>query len=277
MPYIKLFTDFGATFDLLSDAEAGRLIKAILHYANGQEATLTGQERLVYAMLKTQIDRDAASYQQFCDKQRENGSKGGRPKKPTETQENPNNPTVISKTQKSQDKEKEKEEEKEENKENKKRDIAHEKAKAQLELFNQFWAAYPRKTAKQDAVKAFAKLNATPELLEIMLKAIEKQMVSHQWSDPQYIPHPATWLNGHRWEDEVVKGAGKNIAQTNYTQREYEEPKQGQLPAWLVEEIEAEDREKKAYFVAHGLEDTAENRKRLTRIKGEWVYNADAS
>jgi hypothetical protein len=71
---------------------------------------LPGQEKLVFAMLKAQIDRDAANYQEFTDKQRENGKKGGRPKK---TQENPKNPMVFSKTQKSQEEEIEKEEEKE--------------------------------------------------------------------------------------------------------------------------------------------------------------------
>ena len=105
VPYIKLFADASATIDMLSDAEAGRLLKSLMHYANDQEDELPGQEKLVFAMLKTQIDRDAASYRTFCDKQRENGLKGGRPKKPMVITENPNNPVVFSETQKSQDKE----------------------------------------------------------------------------------------------------------------------------------------------------------------------------
>lgn len=113
MPYIKVFTDMSATVDLLSDAEAGRLFKAVLHYSADVEDELPGQEKLVFAMLKSQIDRDAASYRDFCDKQRENGLKGGRPKKPTVSTKNPENPTVFSKTQKSQDKEKDKDKEKE--------------------------------------------------------------------------------------------------------------------------------------------------------------------
>ena len=273
--YVPIFFDWVEVTGELNAQEKGRLIDAIVLYAQGGDwqEQIKGNERYLFPAFRKQIDRA----NEISEVRKATGSVGGQAKASKEKQTEANdskakqNVANDSKIPK-KEKEKEKEEEKEENKENKKRDIAHEKAKAQLELFNQFWAAYPHKAAKQDAVKAFAKLNATPELLEIMLKAIEKQMASHQWSDPQYIPHPATWLNGRRWEDEVVKGTGKNIAQTNYTQREYEEPKQGQLPAWLVEEIEAEDREKKAYFAAHGLEDTAENRKRLTRIKGEWVY-----
>ena len=102
LPYVKLFRDASETIDLLSDAEAGRLLKALMHYANDQQETLPGQEKLVFAMLRAQMDRDAAAYEAYCEKQRENGSKGGRPpkEKPTGSEENPENPTVIKKTQK---------------------------------------------------------------------------------------------------------------------------------------------------------------------------------
>lgn len=116
LPYIKLFADISATVDLLSDTEAGRLFKSLLHYANDKEDNLVGQEKLVFAMLKTQIDRDAATYQSFIDKQRLNGQKGGRPKKPMVSDDNPENPSLFLKTQKSQ--EEEKEEDKEKDKDN---------------------------------------------------------------------------------------------------------------------------------------------------------------
>lgn len=113
LSYIKLFGDSSATIDLLSDAEAGRLLKALVHYANGEEVDLPGQEKLVFAMLKAQIDRDAGSYANRVEKNRENGRKGGRPK----TQQNPNNPVGFSKTEKSQDKEEDKEKDKDKEKE----------------------------------------------------------------------------------------------------------------------------------------------------------------
>lgn len=116
LPYIKVFGDLSATIDLLSDAEAGRLLKSLMHYINDQEDELLGQEKLVFAMLRAQIDRDAASYAAYTDKQRTNGQKGGRPRKPKETQQNPENPSLFAKTQKSQDKEKEEEEDKEKEK-----------------------------------------------------------------------------------------------------------------------------------------------------------------
>ena len=88
--YVKIFCDISETVDVLSDAEAGRLLKAMLHYGmDGTVDQLPGQEKLVFCILKAQIDRDRESYDQKSQRNRENGAKGGRPKKPTETQENP--------------------------------------------------------------------------------------------------------------------------------------------------------------------------------------------
>jgi len=69
--------------------------------------------------------------------------------------------------------------------------------------FDEFWSAYPRKDAKPNAMKAFAKVKAP---LEVLLSAIAKQKVSEKWvkDGGQYIPMPATWLNGERWNDLVA-------------------------------------------------------------------------
>ena len=41
--------------------------------------------------------------------------------------------------------------------------------------FEQFWPEYPRKTAKEDARKAFTKLNPNAELFEVMMAALRDQ------------------------------------------------------------------------------------------------------
>lgn len=71
------------------------------------------------------------------------------------------------------------------------------------DLFEKFYSAYPRKVAKSEAKKSFKKLKPTDELLTKMLSAIEIQKQSKQWQTKEYIPHPATWLNQKRWEDET--------------------------------------------------------------------------
>lgn len=67
--------------------------------------------------------------------------------------------------------------------------------------FEDFWKLYPRKVAKAEAMKAWAKVKE-----EDRTKAIEA-LPNHSrlWEDrdKQFIPHAATWIRGIRWEDEI--------------------------------------------------------------------------
>lgn len=75
--------------------------------------------------------------------------------------------------------------------------------------FDMFWDAYPRKVGKPKAESAFRKVNPSGPVLEAMLVAIVTQKRSAQWTRDggEFIPHPATWLNQRRWEDEIPKAA----------------------------------------------------------------------
>jgi len=70
--------------------------------------------------------------------------------------------------------------------------------------FSIFWEIYPRKVKKKLAQQKFYKLNK--ELLPNILKALKKEIKSEQWKKKEYIPHPTSWLNGERWEDEILEG-----------------------------------------------------------------------
>jgi hypothetical protein len=76
-------------------------------------------------------------------------------------------------------------------------------------LFDDFWKAYPKKTAKDDARKAFEKRKPDADMLGQMLAALAVQKASPAWTKDggQFIPNPATWLNGGRWQDESGSGA----------------------------------------------------------------------
>ena len=71
--------------------------------------------------------------------------------------------------------------------------------------FAGFWSAYPRKINRSGASKAFSKIDPDDTLAAAMLAAIDRQKNSAQWTKDggEFIPHPATWLNGRRWEDEL--------------------------------------------------------------------------
>ncbi len=70
-------------------------------------------------------------------------------------------------------------------------------------LFENFWSSYPRKTGKGGARKVFLKAIKTHEPEKIIQAA--KQFASTNKSDPEFTPHPATWLNQERWTDEPLE------------------------------------------------------------------------
>lgn len=117
MIYIKLFLDYLDAVEPLGDAERGRLFTALMQYARtGEAPQLSGNERFLFPMMRAQIDRDSAEYKDYCEKQAENGKKGGRPKKP----KNPpfsGKPTASQKSQ-DEDKDKDKDEDKDSGKDN---------------------------------------------------------------------------------------------------------------------------------------------------------------
>lgn len=74
------------------------------------------------------------------------------------------------------------------------------------DLFPKFWKLYPNKKGKTAAEKAWKKLKVTDDLFTLITQGLAKQCTSPGWTKDvgQFIPHPATWLNGKRWEDEVT-------------------------------------------------------------------------
>lgn len=77
--------------------------------------------------------------------------------------------------------------------------------------FEEFWRAYPRKTAKLRAFDRWKKIKPDEDLTTRIIAAIEAQKLSAAWKrdNGQYIPHPATWLSDGRWEDEVMPAKPK--------------------------------------------------------------------
>lgn len=71
--------------------------------------------------------------------------------------------------------------------------------------FDHFWNNYPKKVAKPTALKAWAKLRPTEELLKKILEGLEAWKGTDQWHKDggAFIPHPTTWLNQRRWEDQL--------------------------------------------------------------------------
>ena len=208
--YMPLFFDTFEETDNLTDEEFGRLIRAAGYYATGKdgwESMITGNERYAFPFLKGQIDRNnkisKARAKAGSSKNNQNGTNDNKQEQ-NETKGN-------KRKQKEQD----------------------EQLGAR---FERFWSAYPRHVNKQAALKAFKKINPDDSVMEIILRELERQKKSAQWTKDggQFIPHPATWLNGSRWEDELPAESGKKtVTAQNYGQRDYDGEQQDAMKRML--------------------------------------------
>ena len=109
MKYLKIFTDFLQDMEPLSDDERGRLISAMLRYAEDQtEPDLTGNERFLWGTAKKQIDGQIEAYLNQCEVNRRNRNESSR----TVTNRHESSRIVTKEDESSQEKEKEKEQEK---------------------------------------------------------------------------------------------------------------------------------------------------------------------
>lgn len=83
-----LYADQKGVFEQLPDEYAGKLIKHIFKYVNDENPI---SEDLIiniaFEPIKQCLKRDLQRWEEYIDKQKLNGSKGGRPPKPKETQE----------------------------------------------------------------------------------------------------------------------------------------------------------------------------------------------
>jgi len=96
-PSIILHLDSLDVLDKLSDQECAELFRAIRDYNRGEELELSNLVDIVFTQFKNQFDRDIEKYQKICERNKNNGLKGGRPKTQKtqsvnlETQKNPEN------------------------------------------------------------------------------------------------------------------------------------------------------------------------------------------
>jgi hypothetical protein len=89
-----LYNDFEKVFEMLTDEEAGKLIKHLFAYVNNKDTELEDRLlKLTFEPIKLQLMRDNKKYEAICERNKNNGMKGGRPKK------NPKNPVGYLETQ----------------------------------------------------------------------------------------------------------------------------------------------------------------------------------
>jgi hypothetical protein len=83
-------------------------------------------------------------------------------------------------------------------------------ADAHADGFRDFWKRYPKKKAKKDAQKAWGQVKAEAVVPQIH-RALDWQTQQRDWTKAkgEYVPLAASWLRGHRWEDEPFNAPDK--------------------------------------------------------------------
>lgn len=112
---------------------------------------------------------------------------------------------------------------------NKEKEIYKEKETPSFSLcvfdsdFSKFWSEYPRKEKKDRAKKAFLKKRKAGLEFNTILDGLErhKQKWAQENTKLKYIPHPASWINDERWNDEIV--ISKNEGESGYNINSYEQ------------------------------------------------------
>ncbi len=73
--------------------------------------------------------------------------------------------------------------------------------------FDSFYRAYPKKAAKVAALKAWKAAKVKPEEMAVILADVERRKNLPDWKKDggQFVPNPATYINGRRWEDSTAQ------------------------------------------------------------------------
>jgi hypothetical protein len=77
-----MYLDYEEHFKLMTDEQLGQLLRAIMEYERTRQVPqLDGMVKMAFSFIKAQLDRDREKYEEKCAKNKENGKRGGRPKK----------------------------------------------------------------------------------------------------------------------------------------------------------------------------------------------------
>lgn len=85
------------------------------------------------------------------------------------------------------------------------KEVKERKARTVLadDTFEWFWKLYPNKKAKKDALIMWNRLESKEKTMAV--DWLQKYLI--YWKkkaiEKQFLPHPATWINGRRWEDNL--------------------------------------------------------------------------
>lgn len=138
--------------------------------------------------------------------------------------------------------------------------------------FAKFYDLYPKKRGRNEAYKSWYKLRPDEALTETICAHVAAMRKTWDWSKDggQYVPLPATYLNGSRWTDEIPEAPARNgngrkpdsqamqfakgsteetaPAETDEQFRQRMLQRRAEMRGCSVEELEAEDAEAESFL-----------------------------
>lgn len=189
-----LHSDSLNVLDELSDEQAGAIFKAISQYQKDGTCELNGLLKAIFVSFKNQFDRDDEKYNSICERNKNNGLKGGRPKTQITQSVNlglPNNPSEPKEPDSKSD--------------NKNKNDSEESI---IGDFQDIWEVWPklRKGSKSKALYAYtsALKRDTPENIN---DGVQRYIESDE-AKGQYAKGCAAWFNDDRWNNDYSQKKG---------------------------------------------------------------------
>ena len=206
-----IYFSFEDMFRELTLEERSEMLFAFFDYhRTGEEPKFSSRDlRLCWITFKNQFDRDAAKYENVCNRNRRNGMNGGRPAKPKEPNgffDNPNNPSEPKKPDTDTDTDTDTDI-------NKKSIINTPKS---VFGFDEFWDAYDKKNGKKNCEKLYAKIS---EQERAKIKTHVPKYVAAT-PEKKYRKDPQTYLHGECWNDEIITNNRAENCGGNFSQEE---------------------------------------------------------
>ena len=186
------YRSFQRSIQHLEASEQLEVYHAIIAYALDQvEPELTRYSQAVWEAIKPQIAANQRKY--------EAGLRGGKPKANQDLTIPEPSPNLMYNVNEN------------DNVNEKVNDKENEKENENVQRFDQFWTTFPRKTDKARAKRSFLRLTKAEQ--ELAVSNIQRL---YSETPAQFIPHPSTYLNGKRWEDQAIQRTS-NFTYANLT------------------------------------------------------------
>jgi len=216
--YIPLFFDYLDAIEPLGDAERGRLFTALLTFGrSGAAPELSGNERFVFPVMRTQMARHLQAYERKCQLNGENARLGGIQKQANAAERYRSLPS-DSEAAHNKNNNNNEDKNKNENKDNapaRAGVCVSGESVLETERFEEFWERYPKKRNRPQAQKVWESLEVGEALFERLLAALESHRASVQWANEggRYVPNADRWLAERRWENALEPSEQKTPPQ----------------------------------------------------------------